>query len=386
MPGPLHGIHVVELTTMITGPLTGMMLADLGASVVKIENPEGGDPFRSYGGSGYSAQFCSYNRNKRSLAISLRDDLGKKALEALVRRSDILLENFRPGVLDRLGFSDARLTGLNPSLIRCSITGFGAGGPYAARPCYDAIAQALSGMSSQFLDHDNPRLTGTTISDNVTGQYACAGILAALLERERTGIARRVEVNMLEATMAFMPEPFGYLTQDGQTSDAYLRIKNSQAYAFRCKDGKLVAIHLSSQEKFWRQFAETIGRNDLPEDSRFLTLAARVTNYESLLVEAAVEFGKFPRADWLKRFEKVDVPFIEINDIADVFSNEQVKHLDPFFELIHPQKGKLVGIRRPILFDGSRDDQDTAAPPTLGQHTQEILAELDLNQEWPSSR
>ena len=381
MPGPLHGIRVVELTTMITGPLTGMMLADLGASVVKIENPEGGDPFRSYGGSGYSGQFCSYNRNKRSLAISLRDELGKRALEALVRRSDIFLENFRPGVLDRLGFPDAQLTELNPSLIRCSITGFGTGGPYASRPCYDAIAQALSGMSSQFLDRDNPRLTGTTISDNVTGQYACAGILAALLERERTGVARRVEVNMLEATMAFMPEPFSYLTQDGQTSDAYLRIRNSQAYAFRCKDGKLVAIHLSSQDKFWRQFAEGIGRIDLLDDPRFSTLAARVTNYEDLLAEAAIEFERYPRAEWLRRFANVDVPFIEINNIADVFLDEQVRHLDSFFELLHPQKGKLVGIRRPILFDGSRSDQGAAAPPTLGEHTQEILVELGLSQE-----
>ena len=378
MPGPLDGIQVVELTTMITGPLTGMLLADLGASVVKIENPDGGDPFRSYGGSGYSAQYCSYNRNKRSLAISLRTDTGRKALEALVRRSDILLENFRPGVLGRLGFSDERLTELNASLIRCSITGFGSSGPYVARPCYDAIAQALSGMSSQFLDRQNPRLTGTTISDNVTGQYACYGILAALFERQRTGVARRVEVNMLEATMAFMPEPFGYLTQDGQIADAYLRIKNSQAFAFRCSDDKLVVTHMSSRQKFWEQFANAIGRGDLISDPRFTTLAQRVANYDDLLAEASVEFAKGTRSEWLMRFQGFDVPFIEINEVNDVFADEQVKHLDSFYELNHPEQGKLVGIRRPVLLDGDRADQRAIAPPSLGEHTAEILAELGL--------
>lgn len=378
MPGPLDGIYVVELTTMITGPLTGMMLADLGAAVVKIENPDGGDPFRSYGGSGYSAQFCSYNRNKRSLAISLHTDLGREALAALVRRSDVLLENFRPGVLDRLGFPNERLVELNPALIRCSITGFGASGPYVARPCYDAIAQALSGMSSQFLDGDKPRLSGTTISDNVTGQYACYGILAALLERERTGVARRVDVNMLEATMAFMPEPFGYLTQDGQVADAYLRIRNSQAFAFRCSDNNMVATHMSSQQKFWQQFAAAIDRSDLLTDSRFINLTDRVANYEELLQEASREFAKKPRHEWLRRFSEFDVPFTEINDIAGVFADDQVKHLDTFFELNHPQKGKLVGIRRPVLLDGSRADQPEIAPPVLGEHTLEILAELGL--------
>ncbi|MGE0714242.1 MAG: CaiB/BaiF CoA transferase family protein [Alphaproteobacteria bacterium] len=378
MPGPLDGIAVVELTTMITGPLTGMMLADLGADVVKIENPDGGDPFRSYGGGAWSAQFCSYNRNKRSLAISLRSDRGRQALERLVARSDVLLENFRPGVLDRLGFPDARLVELNPRLVRCSITGFGADGPYSDRPCYDAIAQALSGMSSQFLDPAAPRLSGTTISDNVTGQYACYGILSALLERERTGVARRVEVNMLEATIAFMPEPFGYWTQNGEVADAYLRIRNSQAYAFRCADGRMLAIHLSSQPKFWSALLGAIERPELADDPRFATLEGRVANYEALLVEAGAAFARQPAKHWFQRLADYDVPFASINDVTEVFADPQVRHLDSFYRLSHPQKGDLVAIRRPVRFDGSRDDQRAAPPPTLGEHTDEILAELGL--------
>jgi len=345
MPGPLHGIHVVELSTMITGPLTGMLLADMGAEVVKIENPEGGDPFRSYGGGQYSAQYCSYNRNKRSVAVSLRTDLGRQALEALVRRSDVLLENFRPGVLDRLGFDDARLRELNPRLIHCSITGFGADGPYSANPCYDSVAQALSGMSSQFLDPANPRLSGTTISDNVTGQYAANGILAALFERERTGAVRRVEVNMLEATIAFMPEPFGYLTQNGEHADAYLRIRNSQAYAFRCRDDVLVVTHLSSQQKFWEQFLAAIERSELRDDPRFATLDGRVANYDVLLALCAEIFVRRTRDEWLQRFAAYDVPFSPVNGIAEVFDDPQVRHLDSFYMLRHPVKGELTSIR-----------------------------------------
>jgi formyl-CoA transferase len=381
MSGPLDGIRVVELTTMITGPLTGMMLADMGADVVKIENPEGGDPFRSYGGGGYSAQFCSYNRNKRSVAVSLRTELGRQTLEALAQRSDVLLENFRPGVLDRLGFPDDRLRKLNPRLIRCSITGFGSSGPYASRPCYDAIAQALSGMSSQFLDPESPRLSGTTISDNVTGQYACYGILAALLERERTGAARRVEVNMLEATLAFMPEPFAYFTQNGQVADAYLRIRNSQAFAFRCRDGKMVATHHSSQQKFWTQFCEAIELPELVNDPRFDTLAKRVANYDALLSEASVAFLRKTRAEWLSRFDRYDVPFTAINDVTEVFSDPQVRHLDSFFEYTHPTEGRLVGPRRPVLLDGGRNDQPALAPPTLGEHTEQVLKELGLHRK-----
>ncbi|MGE0874523.1 MAG: CaiB/BaiF CoA transferase family protein [Burkholderiales bacterium] len=381
MTGPLAGIRVVELSTFITAPLAGVMLADMGAEVIKVENPDGGDPFRSYGGGNYGAQYCSYNRNKRSIAISLRTDLGRAAMERLVRRSDVLLDNFRAGVLDRLGFGAARLRELNPSLIHCSITGFGTEGPYAARPCFDSIAQGLSGMYSQFLDPENPRLTGTTIADNVTGQYAAYGILSALFERQRTGTARRVEVNMIEATMAFMPEPFGYLTQNGEHSDAFLRIRNSLAFAFRCRDGKLVVTHMSSRQKFYEQFVETIGRADLVDDARFATLEGRVKNYEALWNIGREAFATRDRAEWLRLFDGADIPFSAINDIEDVMVDPQVQALDSFFTLRHPQKGELTGIRRPVRLDGRRDDQASVAPPMLGEHTDEILRELGLAQE-----
>jgi crotonobetainyl-CoA:carnitine CoA-transferase CaiB-like acyl-CoA transferase len=380
MTGPLAGIKVIELTTMITGPLAGMMLADLGADVIKIEQPEGGDTFRSFRGGLYSPHFCGYNRNKRSLAIDLRSDLGRVALEKLIGRSDVLLVNFRPGVLDRLGFADERLCTLNPRLIRCHITGFGSDGPYAERPAYDAVSQALSGMSSLFLAPEDPRISGPTIGDNVTGQYACYGILAALFERERTGTARRIDVNMLESTIAFMPDPFGYFTQMNLVSDPYLRPHTSQSYAFRCADGKLITVHLSNQAKFWEDFVATIGRPDMRDHPDIKTRMQRIDNYDIVHRIAAAEFIKHPRAHWLEAFAKVDVPFAPVYDIPEVFDDPQVRHLETFVDLQHPEMGRVTAIRRPVRFDGSRVDQPAVAPPTLGEHTREILRELGMSE------
>jgi crotonobetainyl-CoA:carnitine CoA-transferase CaiB-like acyl-CoA transferase len=379
MTGSLSGIKVVELTTMITGPVAGMMLADLGADVVKVENPEGGDTFRSFRGGLYSPHFCGYNRNKRSIALDLRSDLGRRALERLIARSDVLLVNFRPGVLERLGYPDDRLLTINPRLIRCHISGFGDDGPYADRPAYDAVSQALSGMSSLFLAPDDPRIAGPTIGDNVTGHYACYGILAALFERERTGTARRVDVNMLESTIAFMPDPFGYFTQMNLVSDPYLRPHTSQSYAFRCRDGKLITIHLSSQAKFWEQFVATIGQPDMLDHPTLATRVQRIDNYDLVHQMAAEEFIKHPRAHWLEAFAKVDVPFAPVYDIPEVFDDPQVRHLETFVDLQHPEMGKVTAIRRPVRFDDSRADQPALAPPMLGEHTAEILRELGLD-------
>jgi formyl-CoA transferase len=381
MTGALSGIKVVELTTMITGPLAGMMLADLGADIVKIENPEGGDYFRSFRGGLYSPHFCGYNRNKRSLAVDLRAPLGRRALERLVASSDVLLTNFRPGVLDRLGFSDQRLQADNPRLIRCYISGFGNDGPYAERPAYDAVAQALAGMAYLFLAPDNPRIAGPTIADNVTGQHACYGILAALFERERTGTARRIDVNMLDSTIAFMPDPFGFYTQLKIVPDPYQRPASSQSYAFRCADGKLISVHLSSQAKFWEDFVAAIGRPDMLAHPDLKTRMQRIEHYDLVNRMAAEEFIKHPRAYWLEAFAKVDVPFAPIYDITEVFDDPQVRHLGTFVELQHPEMGNVRAIRRPVRFDGSRADQPTEAPPTLGEHTEEILRELGLVEE-----
>jgi crotonobetainyl-CoA:carnitine CoA-transferase CaiB-like acyl-CoA transferase len=376
MTGPLSGIRVLELTTMITGPQAGMLLGDLGAEVIKVENPQGGDPFRTFRGTNYSPHFLAYNRNKKSICLDLRGDNGREAFLRLVVRSDVLLENFRPGVMERLQLSEQVLKEVNSRLIYCSLTGFGHDGPYKDRPAYDAVAQALSGLSSLFLDPEHPQLTGPTISDNMTGIFACYGVLGALLERERTGIARRVDVNMLESTIAFFPDPFMNLTRLGLEQGPLSRVSVSQSYALRCGDRRLISIHLSSPEKFWQGLLQALGREDLAKDVRFATRQKRIDNY----LELAAELGKTTqtreRAYWMERLEKHDVPFAPVQTLPEVFDDPQVRHLQTFFEAEHSTEGKVRGIRRPVRFDRARDDQALEPPPVLGQHTEEILRDL----------
>ena len=374
----LDGIRVIELTTMITGPLAGMLLADLGASVTKIENRDGGDPFRSFRGGRYSGHFISYNRNKRSLTLDLRAPQGKEICLKLVRQADVLIDNFRPGVLDRLGFGDAILRDANPRLIHASITGFGASGPYRDRPSYDAVAQSLSGVLSQFIDPEMPEVGGPTLSDNISGFYAAYGILGALYERERSGKGRRVDVNMLEAGIAFIPDPFSNFTRAGVRSGPLTRVAASQSFAFRCGDGKLLAVHLSSQAKFFESAAAALECPDLVRDERFLTRDLRIKNYGELTRIFGEIIGTKRRLHWMTVLEAHDVPFAPIHDLAEVLDDPQVRHLRTFYEQEHPTQGKITAIHRPVLIDGERAERALPAP-TLAEHTDAILAELGFD-------
>ncbi len=376
MSAPLEGIRVVELTTMITGPLAGQLLADLGASVIKVENPDKGDPFRSFRGGGYGGHFLSYNRNKRSLSLDIRSIEGQAALLDLVRRSDVLIDNFRTGVLDRLGLSSERFRKENPALIHASITGFGTKGPYRNRPAYDAVAQALSGVSAQFLDREDPQVTGPTLSDNITGMYAANAILGALFERTRTGVGKRIETSMLESTVAFAPDAFINFKQHAIKSGPKTRAATSQSFAFRCGDGRLIAVHLSSQSKFWEGLLEALERNDLASHPLFSSRENRIANYGELRDELAKEFLSRSRDEWGARLEKSDVPYAPVLDVEEVLNDPQIQELGTFCRVTHPSEGDVWGIRPPYLFNGERVGS-MVAPPTLGQHTEEILAELN---------
>jgi formyl-CoA transferase len=380
MSSPLDGVRVVELTTMITGPLAGMLLADLGASIVKIENPEGGDPFRYFRGGLYGGHFIAYNRNKRSLTLDLRSQRGKEIFLDLVSKSDVLIDNFRHGVLDRLGFSDAKLKDVNPRLIHASITGFGAGGPYQNRPSYDAVAQSLSGVASQFIDPEDPQITGPTLSDNVTGFYAAYGILGALYEREHTGKGRRIETSMLESTMAFAPDAFINRQRYGLEIGPLTRVSASQSYTFRCKDGRLIAVHLSSQVKFWEGFLAALERQDLAAHPDFTTREQRIANYKALRAELGKTFALHGRDEWARRFEAQDVPYAPVLNVDEVIEDPQVKHLGSFYQVQHPQEGEVRGVYPPVLYDGKRPGS-IVPPPVLGEHTDEVLRELGLGAE-----
>ena len=380
MRAPLDGVKVLELTTMITGPLAGQLLADLGASVVKVENREGGDPFRNHHGGLYGGHFLSYNRNKRSLTLDLRSDRGKEIFLDLVARSDVLIDNFRPGVLDRLGLAYAALSARNPRLIHASITGFGADGPYRDRPSYDAVAQALSGVLGQFVDPEDPQPAGPTLSDNITGFYAAYAVLGALYERERTHKGCRIETSMLEATIAFAPDAFINSQRHGMKVGPLSRVSASQSYAFRCLDGKLIAIHLSSPQKFWDGLLEALERPDLATHPDFAQRPKRIENYRRLKPELAKTFATRPRAEWLVRLEAADVPHAPVYDVDEVQADPQVRHLGTFYSARHPTEGDVLGVQPPVRFDGERPGAMTA-PPLVGEQSAEILTELGRSAE-----
>jgi len=378
MKDALNDILVIELGTVLTAPLAGMMLADMGARVIKVEHPEGGDPFRRHAGELYSPHFVAYNRNKESIQLNLQSEQGKADLARLIARADVLLDNYRSGVMQRLGFDEARLKELNPRLIQCSITGFGADGPYRDRPCYDAVAVALSGIASQMLDPEQPSVNGPSLSDNITGMYAAYGILGALHSRNRTGEGARVEVNMLEASISFSPEGFSQYTRLGVVPNPLSRVAISQSYAFRCADGRLVSVHLSSVEKFWQGFTKAIDRADLLEDERFRNPPSRTKNYLELAAIVGETFATRSREEWCQRLEANDVPFAPVNSAPEVMRDPQVRHLDVFYEVSHPAQGAMTAIHRPVRINGQRGPSDRAAP-MLGEHTEAIRREFELS-------
>jgi crotonobetainyl-CoA:carnitine CoA-transferase CaiB-like acyl-CoA transferase len=381
----LKGIRVVELGTMITAPLVGLILGDFGADVIKVERPDGGDPFRSFRGGLYSPHFIAFNRNKRSVELDLQTDAGKTSMRALLAEADVLLDNYRSGVMERLGLSAEFIKTEYPRLIWCSITGFGAEGPYAGRPAYDAVAGALSGLASVTLDPEKPQASGPTIADNVTGMYAACGVLGALYERENTGRGRRIEVNMLEAAVSFVPDAFSNFTRMQIDNQPRTRVASSQSYAFRCADGKLLALHLSSPQKFWESLLDAVERPDLKTDVRFATRDARVRNYVILEEELAKTIESKDRLHWMTKLDRADVPFAPVQTVSEVLDDPQIKHLETFYQQRHPTEGLLTLIRRPILIDGNRDIQ-SRPPPMLGEHTREILQELSAVKSNPKTQ
>ncbi len=371
----LQGIRVVELGNFITGPLAAMMLADLGAEVIKVERPEG-DPFRRGHGSTYGPAFVAYNRNKKSVVIDTHAPEGRADLLALIDTADVLIDNFRPGVIEKLGLAPDVLRARNPRLIQCSITGFGAKGPYRDRPAFDTVGQALSGVASFLIEPDAPESFGPTVADNATGMYAAYGVMGALVERGRTGLGRRIEVNMLESAMAFIQDAYTNFTMAGIVGSKYSRIVRSQCFAFRCADDRLIGIHLSTTEKFWRELVETLGATELLEDERFRTHQTRVGHYHQLKDLLAARFLTRPRGEWMALLDQSDVPFSPIHNVKEALEDPQVVALGVAVEMEHSQMGKVTSVACPLLVDGARPMAQMQAPPMIGEHTREVLGAL----------
>ena len=374
MARALDGIRVLDLSSYIAGPFATMFLGDLGAEVIKIETPGEGDPFRTWDKEPrlYSPTFCSFNRNKKSLTLNLRSEQGKKIFHRLARQADIIVENSRPGVMDRLGIGYESVREINPKIIYCSISAFGQSGPYRDRPGYDTIGQALSGLLSLLTDLESPKGPGAAFSDHLGGIYGCYGILGALLARERTGQGQKVETSLLEATMSFIGYSITQSLFTGEVPRMGSRLKQAQVYAFVAGDGLPFVIHLSHPPKFWEGVTEVAGRPDLRNDPRFRDRHARIRNYEDLEKILKEAFRAAPREQWLKMLEERDVPCAPIRALDEVFEDPQVRHLDRLVAIKDSELGTFQLVKNGANLSATPLDI-SLNPPKLGEHTDETL-------------
>ncbi len=373
--GALAGITILEFASYVSGPYTGMLLGDLGAEVIKIEDPKTGDPFRGWGAAEYSATFGSVNRNKKSVILDLKSDAGLEAALALAEDADVLIENYRPGTMERLGLGWEVLSAANPRLVYCSITGFGRTGPYAQRPGYDTVGQAMGGLLSVLTDLENPQPMGISLSDHLTGIMAAYGVLGALMARHTTGKGQMVETSLLSATLAFLGENAARYFEEGEVPRRKTRTETAQVYAFVAGDEKPFVVHLSSPPKFWEGLCRTAGHPEWINDPRFKTKADRRQAYDTLHAGFQEVFSTKPRDHWLDALLEADVPSAPIYRLDEVLDDPQVKHLGMVTELPHPKLGSIK------LITGAVNLSDTpvavtSPAPGHGQHTDEILARI----------
>ena len=376
---PLSGVKVLDLTRIVSGPFATMLLGDLGAEIIKIEEPVSGDESRTYGPpfvNGESAYFLSINRNKKSCAINLKTPEGIALIQELALKSDVLIENFRPGTLKKFGLSYEELKKQNPGLIYCAITGFGQTGPDSHRPGYDLIIQGESGVMDITGDPDGPPTkVGTSIADLLTGQYASQGVLAALVERSRTGEGRRVEVAMYDCLASLLTFNAGGYFATGNTPK---RKGNSHPSivpyeTFETLDG-WINIGVAN-DKFWNSFCKIIDRLDLQNDPKFAMASDRVKNRLELLPTIREIIKGNKKSHWIDLLEKAGIPSGMIKNVGEVCDSEQLISRGMILNMPHPTAGIVKNIDSPLRFD-DQNDEVHAAPPILGQHTHEILSNV----------
>ena len=379
--GPLAGVHVLDLARVLAGPYAAMLLADLGAEVIKVERPGTGDDTRHWGppfvqgeGEAESTYFLSVNRGKRSVAVDLKDPGERPLLEAIVRWADVLIENFRPGVMERLGLGDDRLAELNPRLIRLSISGFGEDGPDRDRVGYDQILQAEGGvMSLTGTEDSGPVKVGIPIADVSAGLFGVIGVLGALVERERSGLGQRVSTSLLAGQIGIHTfQATRYLVAGltpGLSGNHHPTV--APYGVFEAADAPLVIA--VGNEDIWRRFAPLAGLD--PGDSRFATNALRLGNLPALHAILNARLAQRTVADWLERLRQAGVPAGELKSLDRVYESEQAGAENLIWQLDHPQLGSIRLPGNPVHYSRSRLAPGLP-PPSLGQHTGEVREAL----------
>jgi len=380
MAGCLEGIKVLELGNFISGPYGACLLADLGAEVIKVENPQGGDPFRGWDLGGDQPNFWAFNRGKKSVTLNLQTAEGKEIFYRLVKDADVVLENYRPGVTKKLGIDYDTLKKINERVICCSITGTGPTGPYVNRPAYDTVGQGLGGMLSVLMDPKDPKPIGPAYADHLSGLFAALGILGALAARAKTGRGQQVDATMAGAVLGFLNAPATEALARGKAPDPYTRPRQSQTYAFLGSDGLPFAIHLSSPQKFWEGLCHAAGHPELIEDPRFKTRPDRRKNYDELHRTFAAIFREKPRAHWLERLEANDVPHTPVYNLLEVFEDPQIKHMGMEIKIERKEKPSIRTVKFPVEFSETRPTHP-APPPELGEHNAEYLKPLGFSDE-----
>ena len=375
---PLHGLRVIDLTRVLAGPFCAMSLGDMGAEVIKIEEPGKGDDTRGWPPfvGGEATYFLSVNRNKKSLTLNMKAPEGQEILRRLLGTADVVLENFRPGTMDRLGFGYETLKRANPRLVYCSISGFGESGPEAHRPGYDLIVQGESGVMDITGFPDGPPVkVGNSIGDLVAGMAAAQGVTLALLSRERTGKGQKVEIGMLDVMASLLTYQAGlYWNAGGRPARRGNEHPSIVPYeVFKAKD---VYITLGvANNSLWERTCRALEREDLIRDLRFDTEANRVTNRKVLVPLLNEILGARPADEWLARLDKAGVPAGRIKSVAEVCESAHLRARGMVVSLPHPKAGPITVMGVPLRLHDT-PGAASAPPPLLGQHTDEVLTGL----------
>jgi crotonobetainyl-CoA:carnitine CoA-transferase CaiB-like acyl-CoA transferase len=377
MPGPLQGYRVVDLTSMVSGPSATMLLADQGADVIKVENPRGGDHTRAAANrrGGYSASFLNNNRNKRSIVLDLKSPGGVDALKRLIAGADVFIQNFRAGVIDRMGFGEPAVRALAANIVYVSISGFGEQGPFAAKPVYDPLVQALSGLATVQAgsDQERPRLVRTILPDKLTGIVAAQAITAALLARERTGQGQHVRLSMLDAVIAFL-----WGSDMGSQTFVGNELPQQEAASFidliyETADDYVSAAVQTDRE--WTALTRALERPEWLEDPRFRTPALRHKHIDERLAMTQAVLRTRPAAEWLERLTAEGVPCAPVLTRGRMIQHPQVQANGIVVETEHRAAGRLRQARPAARFSAT-PTAIRRGGPALGEHTGEVLAEL----------